>query len=312
MRLSPRTHVPRWLTPFLAVLALGITLALTAGPIRLAGANPGAAFNYYLLRPLTSSYSILEVFLAATPLLFTGLAALVAFRSGYYNIGGEGQFIAGAIAATAIAGALPGLPAVLALPIGLAGGALAGAVWGLAPALLRVRRGIDEVVTTLLLNPVALLLVQGLLNGPWRNPDTGFPESAPIPAAYELPRPIPGARLHAGIIVALLIALAIWITLRHTTLGLESRAVGSNAPCSRGRSPQQRSPESEGPVRSWGCNTGSPARCRSASATPGSSSRPSLPSSFPPPSAPPSSSPRSRSEPSRPPAPCNCPHRWGG
>lgn len=226
MRLTPRTHVPRWLTPLLAVLALGLTLALTAGPIRLAGANPSAAFNYYLLRPLTSTYSILEVLLAAIPLMFTGLAALVAFRSGYYNIGGEGQFIAGAIAATAIAAFLPGLPTLVALPLALAGGALAGALWGLVPALLRVRRGIDEVVTTLLLNPVALLLVQGLLNGPWRNAETGFPESAPLPAAYQLPRLIPGARLHAGIIVALLIALAIWITLRHTALGLESRAVG--------------------------------------------------------------------------------------
>ena len=79
MRLTPRTHVPRWLTPLLAVLALALTLALTAGPIRLAGANPSAAFNYYLLRPLTSTYSILEVLLAAIPLMFTGLAALVAF-----------------------------------------------------------------------------------------------------------------------------------------------------------------------------------------------------------------------------------------
>ena len=102
MRMLLRGTAPRWLTPALVALAAVLTLALTAGPIRLGGASPGAAFTYYLVRPLTTSYTVLEVLLASTPLIFTGLAALVAFRSGYYNIGGEGQFIAGAIAVTAV------------------------------------------------------------------------------------------------------------------------------------------------------------------------------------------------------------------
>lgn len=226
MRMLLRGTAPRWLTPALVALAAVLTLALTAGPIRLGGASPGAAFTYYLVRPLTTSYTVLEVLLASTPLIFTGLAALVAFRSGYYNIGGEGQFIAGAIAVTAVTLAFPALPLVVSLPLGLVAGAVAGAAWGLIPAVLRVRRGIDEVVTTLLLNPVALLLLQGLLNGPWRNPTNQFPESAPVGAGWELPRIVGGSRLHLGYVVALVLAVLAWVVLTQTRVGLTSRAVG--------------------------------------------------------------------------------------
>lgn len=226
MRMLLRGTAPRWLTPALVALAAVLTLALTAGPIRLGGASPGAAFTYYLVRPLTTSYSVFEVLLASTPLIFTGLAALVAFRSGYYNIGGEGQFIAGAIAVTSVSLAFPGLPLAASLPLGLVAGAVAGAAWGLVPALLRVRRGIDEVVTTLLLNPVALLLLQGLLNGPWRNPTTQFPESAPVGPGWELPRIVGGSRLHLGYVVALVLAVLAWVALTRTRVGLTSRAVG--------------------------------------------------------------------------------------
>lgn len=226
MRLLLRGTAPRWLTPALIMIAAVVTLALTAGPIRAAGANPPAAFNYYLLRPLSSSYSLLEVLLASTPLIFTGLAALVGFRSGYYNIGGEGQFIAGAIGVTAMTLAAPGLPAGLALVLGPLVGAVAGALWGLIPAALRVHRGIDEVVTTLLLNPVALLLLQGLLNGPWRNPENQFPESAPIGDGWVLPRIMTGSRLHAGYLLAIALAVVVWVVLTRTRIGLASRAVG--------------------------------------------------------------------------------------
>lgn len=226
MRMLLRGSAPRWLTPALVALAVALTLALTAGPIRLAGANPTSAFQYYLVRPLSSSYTLLEVLLASSPLLFTGLAALVAFRSGYYNIGGEGQFIAGAIAVTAATLAGPDLPALVAIPVGLLVGALAGLVWAFVPAFLRVKRGIDEVVTTLLLNPVALLLLQGLLNGPWRNPKNQFPESAPIGPGWELPRLIGGARIHLGYAVAIVLAVLVWVVLTKTRVGLTSRAVG--------------------------------------------------------------------------------------
>jgi len=115
---------------------------------------------------------------------------------------------------------------MLALPIMVAGGALAGAAWALVPALLRVRFGIDEVVTTLLLNPVALLLVNGLLHGPWRDPVTGFPESPRIAVAAEFPTLIERSRLHLGFILAIVVIGAVWYVLARTPAGLRLRAAG--------------------------------------------------------------------------------------
>ncbi|MDQ3615182.1 MAG: ABC transporter permease, partial [Actinomycetota bacterium] len=165
MRLVLREREPRWVAPTAIAVAVLLTLALTAIPIRLAGANPPAAFQRYLVTPLTTSTGIYEVLLTATPLLFTGIAVALAFRVGYWNIGAEGQFLVGAIGTTAVGIGLPGLPAPVALPLGILAGAAGGLVWATLPAWLKRRAGIDEVVTTLLLNPVALLLVQGLLNG---------------------------------------------------------------------------------------------------------------------------------------------------
>ena len=166
MRFVLRGREPRWLAPAAVGVAVLLTLVLTALPIRLAGAAPVSAFERYVITPLTTPNGIAEVLLAATPLIFTGLAVAVAFRVGYYNIGAEGQFLAGAMATTAVALWMPDLPAAAALPVGLVAGALGGAAWAFLPAFLRRRAGIDEVVTTLLLNPVAVLLLQGLLTGP--------------------------------------------------------------------------------------------------------------------------------------------------
>src|SRR5699024_3399156 len=101
LRLVLRGREPRWLAPALGLVAVAIVFALTAGPIRGAGANPQAAYQRYVFTPLTATTSFAEVVLAAIPILFTGLAVAVAFRCGYWNIGAEGQFLAGAIGATA-------------------------------------------------------------------------------------------------------------------------------------------------------------------------------------------------------------------
>jgi simple sugar transport system permease protein len=233
MRFVLRGHEPRWLAPALVLGAVVLTYALTAGPIRAAGSNPLAAYQRYVIDPLTSFSSFGEVLLASTPLVFTGLAVAIAFRCGFWNIGAEGQFIVGAIAATFFALTWPDLPGAVAIPLSLVAGAVVGALWALAPALLRTRYRIDEVVTTLLLNPVALLLLQGLLNGPWRNPSSGFPESATFAPGYRLPHVIPGTRVDLGFVVALAIALTLWIVLSHTAVGLRMRAVGLSPSASR-------------------------------------------------------------------------------
>ncbi len=214
--------------PLVIPVALVITFAFTAVFVVAAGADPFDAFYRFLVAPLTSPVTLLEVLVSATPILFTGAAVAIAFRAGYYNIGAEGQLLAGAIAAAGLGMVVGALPSLVALPIMVAGGAMAGAAWALLPALLRVRSGIDEVVTTLLLNPVALLLVNALLNGPWRDPETGFPESAPIAASAELPQLVARSRVHLGLVLALAIIAVAWFIITRTSAGLKLRAVGSS------------------------------------------------------------------------------------
>jgi simple sugar transport system permease protein len=228
VRLVLRGHEPRWVAPLAVVAAGVVTLALTAIPIRLAGANPPAAFERYLITPLTTTSGVYEVLLTATPLLFTGIAVAIAFRVGYWNIGAEGQFLAGAIATTALALGLPDLPAVLALPLGFVAGAVGGLVWATLPAWLKRHAEIDEVVTTLLLNPVALLVVQGLLNGPWRNSSSGFTDSDRFGSGYDLPALLPDTRVHWGFGVAVLLIVVTGYVMTRTATGLRIRAAGQS------------------------------------------------------------------------------------
>lgn len=226
MRLVLRGQEPRWVAPAALTVAVLMTVLMTAVPIRVAGANPAAAFRRYLLTPLSSVAGIQEVLLTATPLLFTGVAVAIAFRAGYWNIGAEGQFLAGAATTTAIALALPGLPSAAALPLGLVAGAVGGLSWATVPAWLKRHGHIDEVVTTLLLNPVALLVVQGLLNGPWRNSISGFTDSDRFGRGYDLPAMLSGSRVHWGFGVAVVVLALMWFVFSRTAVGLQLRAAG--------------------------------------------------------------------------------------
>ncbi len=220
------TRISPWSTPVLIGGAVVLTFVITAGPILLAGANPLAAYAAYLVVPLTSGFTFLEVLVSATPILLTGAAVAIAFRAGYWNIGAEGQLLLGAVAAAGIGTLVGDLPPLLALPIMIVGGAVAGAAWAIVPAMLRVRFGIDEVVTTLLLNPVALLFVNGLLHGPWRDPATGFPESERIAASAEFPTLIDRSRVHLGFVLAIAVIAVAWYVLARTPAGLRLRATG--------------------------------------------------------------------------------------
>ncbi|MGH2462533.1 MAG: ABC transporter permease [Candidatus Limnocylindria bacterium] len=225
-RMRSRFRLSPWSTPVLVLAAILITFAITAGPILLAGANPIEAYSLFVVAPLTSGFTALEVLVTATPILFTGAAVAIAFRAGYWNIGAEGQLLLGAIAAAGVGMVVGGLPPIVALPAMIVAGALAGAAWALVPAILRIRFGIDEVVTTLLLNPVALLLVNGLLHGPWRDPVTGFPESPRIAVSAEFPELLERSRLHLGFLLALVVIVVAWYVLARTPAGLRLRAAG--------------------------------------------------------------------------------------
>jgi ABC-type uncharacterized transport system permease subunit len=225
-RLAEYTAGLSWRLIAFVPLAIVLTALLTSPFILAAGANPIDVYHRYLIVPLSSTFTLLEVLVSATPILFTGAAVALAFRAGYWNIGAEGQLLCGAIAAAWMGTLVGGLPTLAALPLMIGAGALAGAAWALGPALLRVRFGIDEVVTTLLLNPVALLLVNALLHGPWRDPLTGFPESEPIATSAQFPQLFERARVHLGLLVALVIIIASWFVLSRTAAGLKLRAAG--------------------------------------------------------------------------------------
>lgn len=226
VRLQERAAPPRGATLTLPLLAVLITFVLTSAAVLTTDAGPVEVYREFLVSPLSSRFGALEVLVSATPLLFTGLAVAVAFRSGYWNIGAEGQLLSGAIAAAGVGMVAHEWPAWAAVPAVLIAGGLTGALWALLPAVLRVRFGIDEVVTTLLLNPVALLVVAGLLNGPWRDPETGFPESPRIATAAELPQILDRSRLHLGFVVALVLLGVAWWVLGRTATGLRLQAIG--------------------------------------------------------------------------------------
>jgi simple sugar transport system permease protein len=221
-----RATAPVWVRPLLPVAAVVITFLLTATLVAMVDANPLEAYYYFLLDPLSSRVSTIEVLVKATPLLLTGAAVTFAFAGGYWNIGAEGQLYAGATAATAIGLQMHGVSPWIALPLIIAGSFLAGVLWALVPALMKVKLAIDEVVTTLLLNSVALFIVSALLNGPWRDPISQWPQSPEIAPAAIFPKLIPRSRLHLGFILALIVIALLWFVLTQTAFGLRMRAVG--------------------------------------------------------------------------------------
>jgi simple sugar transport system permease protein len=176
-----------------------------------------------------SMFALTETLTRATPLIFTGLAATVAFRARLYNIGAEGQLYVGALAAVALGSGALEAPPVLLVPAILLAGAFAGALLMLGPTLLKVKLGVDEVVTTLLLNFVVLLFVQMMLEGPFKDPmGGGWPQSEPIVDAGVLPVLVERMRLHVGIILALALSLVLQMVFSRTVFGLKIRAVGDN------------------------------------------------------------------------------------
>lgn len=222
-----KTAAPFWMRPLVPVLAFVITFILTAVLIIWADANPFEGYYYFLIAPLSNRISAIEVLVKSTPLLLTGASVAIAFAAGYWNIGAEGQLYAGAIAATWIGITVgDGTSPLIGIPLMILGGFAAGMLWALGPALMKIKLNIDEIVTTLLLNTVILLFVSFLLNGPWRDPVSGWPQSPDIAAGTVFPKLIPRSRLHLGFILALIVIAVLWYVLSRTPLGLKMRAAG--------------------------------------------------------------------------------------
>ena len=202
----------------------------------------GRALAAFWRGSVGSEYAIVSATLVrATPLIFTGLAVAIAFRAGVLNIGAEGQFLAGATAATILAAAASTwaapAQAMIALPVALLSGAACGAAWAGAAAWLRRRFGVLEVISTIMLNFIALYGVAYLVRGPLQEPLHIYPQSPTLAVALHLPRLIPGTRLHIGFAMAVVAAAAAWWVLRRTAAGFRLRVTGANplAAASAGR-----------------------------------------------------------------------------
>lgn len=229
MRLEPKPAPSLAVTLLFPLAAIAATLLITSLLVLVAGASPLSVFYLVAKGAAGSQFALLETLTRATPLIFTGLAVAVAFRAKLWNIGAEAQLYVGGIVTVVLGtGALP-LPAPILIPIIMVAVMAAGALLLLGPAVLKTRFGVDEVVTTLLLNFIVLLFASMLLEGVLKDPmGLGWPQSQKVIAEAQLPRIIQGKRLHYGFVIAIVSAIVVWVIMKKTVLGYEMRAVGHN------------------------------------------------------------------------------------
>ena len=243
VRLEPRGEPPRWLSPLLTLIALVVALLIGAIMLAIVGGDPVKAYLHIVDAAFGDIGVLSDTLVKATPLILTGLACALAFRMRLWNIGAEGQFLLGAWGASAVV-LLPilpaGTPALVMIPAMMVAGALAGALWGLIPGVLRARLGVNEIITTLMLNYVALAWIQFWVFGPWS--EGGFQQTAPFPKEAWLPRladfakQVPafaGLTTHAGLLIALIAAAILSLVVSRTRWGYEMRLIGDSARAAR-------------------------------------------------------------------------------
>ena len=222
----------------LPMLALLAALLVGAVILLLLGVNPFEAYATMFVGAFGSVAGITQSLVKATPLLLVGLGICIAFRASVINIGAEGQIILGALAATWFALTLRGLPGWLLVPLTLIVGFIGGSFWGFIPGILKARLRVNEILSTVMLNAIALQFMNLLIRGPLMDPEgvksgTYLAQSERLPEQAWLLRLVPQTLLHAGVILAVLLAIAVYIFLWRTTIGYRIRAVGLNPDASR-------------------------------------------------------------------------------
>ncbi|MER3473513.1 MAG: ABC transporter permease [Armatimonadota bacterium] len=218
------------------ILPVGVfvmAVVVAAVIIALAGSPPLPALMAWWEGALLAPGALPESLLNATPLLFTGLAVAVGLLAGQFNIGVEGQLLVGALASAWVGFAVSGLPAVIHAPLALLVGAIVGGIWGWIPGILKAWRGAHEVITTIMMNYIAIYLTQYLVTKVWKDPYSMSPQTPEaLPSAW-LPVMIAGTRLSVGLLIALATALLLWYLLKRTVWGYELRAAGANPEAAR-------------------------------------------------------------------------------
>lgn len=226
-------RVPPYLISLAApLIGIAIGLALGAVLILIAHANPAQAYKTMFEGAFGGKRQITETLLKTAPILLIGLGLTVAFRARVWNIGGEGQFYMGALLGAVVALFFPHWPRPILIVTMLLAGVLGGALWALIPAVLKIRAGMNEIISTLMLNYIAILFVTYLARGPLQEPGGYLPMSAQLDPATRLPL-LPGTRIHVGLFLIVALIPVVYLLLWHTPLGFRLRAVGSRASVAR-------------------------------------------------------------------------------
>jgi len=224
-----------WLALPLSALA---ALLVGAGMIAALGASPLDGYRALADGAFGDGYALSATAVKAVPLLLVGVGICISFRANVFNIGGEGQIAMGALAATTAALALPDLPAGLLIPLTLVAGAVGGGIWGAIPGAFKGYLGVNEILTTIMLNLVAVQLMNYFLGGPLRDRTAAsvgglIPQTRLLPESSWLPIVWGGTQLHLGVLLAVLAAVAVYVLLWRTTLGFRLRAVGLSRDAAR-------------------------------------------------------------------------------
>lgn len=224
----------RLVTVLLPVVSVFLALLLGAIVLLTAGHDPLAVYGAMFNGAFGSTNGLAETLVKTIPLLLAALGVSIAFRMLLWNIGAEGQLHLGAIFATGTAlYLLPSAPSYVIIPAMVLAGFIGGALWGLVPGVLRAYFKVNEIITSLMLNYVAILFSEYLVHGPWRNPQGfGFPGTASFPDTAWLPRLLP-TRVHLGLLFGLIAALVLFVILRRTVWGYEIRVIGENKRAAR-------------------------------------------------------------------------------
>ena len=192
------------------------------------GADPAEALSVFIEGVFGNKNSFCEIFVKATPLILTGLACAVAFRTGFFNIGAEGQFYIGAVAASAVALRAEFLPPVIRMIYAFLAGFIAGGAWSLIAAIFKLKFNISEIIVTIMLTYIATNFVGVAVRSFMQDPEKSMAQSEKLADEMVLPRLLEGTRLHAGFIIAIVLVAVVWFIMYKTTWGYEMRVVGHN------------------------------------------------------------------------------------
>lgn len=215
---------------------VSVVLGLIAGALAVfaAGTSPLDAYSALFQGAFTNTNAFPETLVSTIPYILLGLSVALSFRAGLFNIGGAGQLALGAVFGAIVGYRLHGVPAIVHVPLALLAGVVGGFIFGAIPGWLKAQFGAHEVITTIMLNYVAALLVDLLVNhGPLTDPTRALPQTPPMLPSAQLPIILPGSRLHVGLVIALVAVPVVWFLIQRTTIGFRIRAVGFNANAAR-------------------------------------------------------------------------------